>query len=169
VASDQQQAAHLLCERLAAIGASSVALVRGPEHVSTHRIRAKVVHQHFKVVVDCEGPAQRETGRLAWSQQIAGRQIDAVVCTNNFLAIGVLEAMSGGSYLPPVAVFDGIPAMDLLPVPIVTCDQDVHRLAEGAVEMLLKRLKEPGAEVKPVIIPARLTCNPAFGKLSTRR
>lgn len=169
ITSDQQQASNLLCDRLASIGVSSVGLVCGPRHVFTHRVRAETVRERFKVVVDHEGPAQRETGRLAWTQEIAGSRADAVVCTNNFLAQGVLEAMSAGSWAPPVAMFDGIPAMDLLPVPIVSCFQDVNRLAEGAVEMLLKQLEDSAAAVKPMVVPMQVTWNKAFDKLAQRR
>jgi LacI family transcriptional regulator len=168
ITSDQEQAVRLLCDKLAMIGVSSVALVSGPRHVFTHRVRSEAVQQRFKVMIDHEGPAQRETGRLAWTQEIAGSRADAVVCTNNFLAQGVLEAMSAGNWMPPVAMFDGIPAMDLLPVPIVSCFQDVHALADGAVDMLLTQLDAPGT-VKPIVVPMQVTWNKAFDKVLLSR
>ena len=65
-------------------------------------------------------------------------------------------------------MFDGIPAMDLLPVPIVACFQDVHRLAETAVDMLLKQFEAPAAIVKPIVVPVQVTWNKAFDKLGAK-
>lgn len=163
IATDQRQASELLCTELLDIGVKTVALVRGPEHVFTHRMRAQAVRGCFDVVLDFEGPAQHETGRSAW-QALAGKEVDAVVCTNNFLGIGAIEAMSGSKRLPPVGCFDEIPLMDLLPMPIACSMQDVPSLANAAVQMMLQLLAGE-VSISPLSLPAHILTNKAFDAL----
>lgn len=160
ITSDQEQAARLLCDELLRVGVKRVALARGPDHVFTHRLRADAVRKRFDVVADQEGPAQLETGRAAW-RQARDKHVDAVVCTNNFLGLGVIEAMAGAAKQPRIACFDEIPLMNLLPIPLVCCIQDVPRLAEGAVELLLKQLDGKN-HLQPIIVPAKVIANQAF-------
>ena len=162
ITTDQQQAAELLCRQLEKIHVRRVALVRGPEHVFTHRLRAEAVRGRFKVVCEQEGPAQRETGRLGW---LAAREkkVDAVVCTNNFLGQGVIEAMAEESHQPPGACFDEMPVIQLLGMPVVCCIQDVPQLAGGAVKLLLQNL-EGNKLAEGIIVPAKVTWNKAFAQ-----
>lgn len=164
VTSDQQQASTLLCNELAKIGAQRVALVRGPGHVYTHRLRGEVVKGRFTVVVDHVGAAQRETGREAW-KEIAAASPDAIVCTNNFLGQGVIEAMAEAGARLPVACFDEISLMHLLDLPIVCCVQDVPEIAEKAVAMLLEQLAG-GEGIEQQTVPARMLANSAFRELT---
>ncbi len=161
ITSDQKQATDLLYTHLKRTGVKKVALVRGPDHVYTHRMRAGEIRSRFDVVQEYEGPAQRDTGRVAWAQ-LGARVVDAVICTNNFLGQGVIEAMAGGNYRPSIGCFDELALMDLLPIPIVCSVQDVKRIAEGAVEMLLRQID--GQTVPPMVIPAIATWNRAFQK-----
>ncbi len=166
VSTDQQQAATLLCRELERIGARRVALVRGPEHVSTHRMRGEAVKRHFDVLVDHVGAAQLETGHAAWSE-IARTSPDAIVCTNNFLGQGLMEAMAQSNSRLPIGCFDEITALDLLSVPLVSCVQNVPLMAERAVEMLLCQLqgRKLPAEQK---ISAQVVSNREFKALFPR-
>lgn len=168
VTTDQHQASALLCDEVARIGANTVALVRGPGHVFTHRIRGEVVKGRFAVVADHEGPAQPETGREAWPA-IAAAGPDAIICTNNFLGQGVIEAMAESDCRLPIACFDEIPLMELLGgLPVVTCVQDVSRIAESAVEMLLAQIAGAESPTRQTV-PARITANAAFRTLCAAR
>lgn len=160
VTSDQAQAATLLCNELERAGVVSVGLVSGPQHVITHRQRAQAVRSRFKVVCEHEGPAQQQTGRSAWDDPSL-RSADAVVCTNNFLGLGLMEAMNFSEKLPVVACFDELPSRHLLPLPIVCCVQDVPTLSLKAVEMLLSQLQKK-SKVLPVSVPVRLVSNSRF-------
>jgi len=61
--------------------------------------------------------------------------------------------------------------MDLLPVPIVMVNQDIPRLAEAAVDQLLRqtrwRLGHPLDQ--PVVLPATRVTNIAFDRLVQQR
>ena len=166
VTSDQEQAADALAGQLRRAGVKRIALVSGPQVIFTHHHRAGRVAQHFEVVARHEGRAQVETGRDAAHAFARGPAFDAVVCTNNFIGQGYVESMERREDAPVVGVFDEVPMMQLLPVPIVCCVQDVARLAEACVNLLLPQLRgERGAsQLEPVTAPTSVVTNPAFDR-----
>ena len=161
VASDQEQASNLLCDTLERAGVRRVALVAGPQDIVTHRERAEVTSRRFEVIARHEGPAQQETGRQAFIKFL-GLQPDAIICTNNFLGQGVIDAMEEIEAPPIIGCFDEIPMAHLLPVPIVCSVQDIPSLAEGCVQQLLPQLKGEAKRIEPIILPARAVTNRAF-------
>jgi LacI family transcriptional regulator len=168
VYSDQDQSAGILCDVLERVGVRKVGLVAGPQHVVTHRRRAEIVSERFTVVGACEGPAQRETGRRAWIQFLH-EQPQAIVCTNNFLGQGVIDGMADAGQEPPIiGVFDEIPMMHLLPIPIVASVQDVAMLAEGCVQQLLPQLRGEPGKGEPIVLEARAVANAKFQELIGR-
>jgi LacI family transcriptional regulator len=166
VASDQDQSARLLCDTLKEAGVEQVGLVSGPAEISTHRRRAEIFAECFEVIGRHEGPAQLETGREAYAALVK-LSPPAFVCTNNFLAQGVLEALASArpAVMPVIGCMDEIPLMHLLPVPIVCSNQDVPRLAEGCVAQLMPLLRGEKARPEPIILQARAVTNPAFESL----
>lgn len=169
VASDEEQLAGLLCDTLGRALVRHVAIVSGPHSVVTHRRRSELVSKCFQVVATHEGPAQPETGRQAFIKFIAGAESldgpppDAIVCTNNFLGIGVLDAIATIENPPVIACFDEIPMMHLLPLPIVCSIQDVPMLAEACVNQLIPQLeRDATVKLQPVLLPARAVTNRAF-------
>ena len=100
--------ADILCDALEAVGVERVVLVCGPDRVVTHRRRGEVVGERFTLVSRHEGPASKATGREAFAQfapMLA--RVQAVVCTNNFLAQGVavVAAITAGFAVYGAAVW----------------------------------------------------------------
>jgi LacI family transcriptional regulator len=166
VTSDQAQAADALAGQLRRAGVRRIALASGPGVIFTHHHRVESVAPHFEVVARHEGAAQVETGRDAARAFARGPPFDAVVCTNNFIGQGYLESVELRGDGAIVGVFDAIPMMRLLPVPIVCCVQDVARLAEACVNQLLPQLRgERGAEqLEPITAQTNVVTNPAFDR-----
>ncbi len=135
VSSDHQLIANNLCDTLEDAGVRNIAIVCGPHYIFTHRSRCEAVSRRFNVLGIHEDRAQRETGRAAWHRFLP-LQPDAIVCTNNFLAMGVMEEMRDPQTAPILAAFDEIPMMHLLPIPLVGIRQDVHQLARQCVNQL---------------------------------
>src|SRR5690606_26536907 len=106
-------------------------------------------------------PAQRDTGREALKR--LGRRAPAIICTNNFLGQGVIDAIDPADEPPILGCFDEIPMMHLLPIPIACSNQDVPMLAEACVDQLLPQLRgTASAGTAPTILPARIITNRAF-------
>jgi LacI family transcriptional regulator len=163
VASDQDQIASILCDKLDDAGVKQIALLCGPQHVITHRRRCEILSQRFEVLSRFEGAAQKATGRAAFRQftEVLSR-VQAIVCTNNFLAQGVVESLGQIEHPPIVGVFDEIPMMQLLRVPIVCSMQDIPALAEGCVAQILKLMEGGEQAIEPILLPAKVVTNKAF-------
>jgi DNA-binding LacI/PurR family transcriptional regulator len=167
VASDQDQMSNILCDALDQAGVKKIALLCGPQHIVTHRRRCEVLASRFDVLARHEGPAQKATGREAFEQKFASvmDKVQAVVCTNNFLAQGVVDLMSDIENPPIVGVFDEITMFDLLRIPIVCSMQDIPALAEGCVTQILKLLERTSEPVQPILLEARVVTNRAFQRM----
>jgi DNA-binding LacI/PurR family transcriptional regulator len=162
VSTDQDQSTHALCDTLERDRIRKVALVAGPSHIHTHRRRAEIIAQRFDLVARHEGPAQMETGRQAFVKFLGLPQPQAVVCTNNHLAIGFMDSIESIDRPPVIGIFDEVPLMHLLPLPIVCSMQDVPMLADGCVRLLLAQLQGQQKQVEPVVLQARVVTNRAF-------
>lgn len=161
VASDQDQAANILCDTLQRAGIERIAVVCGPRHVITHGRRCELVSRRFDVIGLHEGPAQKETGRQAFIKFLSLAP-EAIVCTNNFLGQGVIDAIAQIDNPPIIGCFDEIPMMHLLPIPIVCSVQDVTMLADGCVRQLLPQLAGRPEEVHPMTLPVMAQSNREF-------
>jgi len=161
VACDQTQSARLLCDTLYKSGIRRVGIVSGHMHVMTHARRATSARECFEVVLHHEGPARPDTGREAVAKLMPLRP-DAIVCTNNALALGLIDALVQIDNPPVIGVFDEVPMMHVLPIPIVCAVQDVNALAEGCVTQLLPLLRGDGKGLQPMILPGHAATNRAF-------
>jgi LacI family transcriptional regulator len=169
VTSDQEQSSQILCDTLARAGVKRIALVTGPLSVFTHRRRADALAERFEIIASHEGPAQKETGHQAFIKFLT-LQPDAIVCTNNFLAAGLIECSAEVNRPAPIGVYDEVASMHLLPIPMVVSLQDIPKLAEGCVTLLMKQLEEgPEAKIEPIVLEARAVTNRAFQELYEAR
>jgi LacI family transcriptional regulator len=166
VSTDQHQAVDLLCDTLERARVRRIALVSGPSHITTHHERAQRIAARFEVIASHDGPAQLETGQQAFVKFL-GAAPDAVVCTNNFLAQGMIDAIGELDHRFVIACFDELPMMHLLPLPIVSSLQDVPLLAATSVSQLLQQLQDkPKTNIAPVLLPSRMVTNRAFQRMA---
>ncbi len=168
VACDQLQSAKDLCKTLHDVGIRKVAVVTGPSHVTTHNRRASTAAECFEIVAQHEGPARPETGRDA-APKLMLHHPEAIVCTNNALALGLIDSLVQIENPPVIGVFDEVPMMHVLPIPIVCAVQDVNALAEGCVAQLLPLLGGDPKPAQPMIIPSQSATNRAFEAWSANK
>lgn len=164
VATDQEQAGQILCQTLKRVGVKKVAIATGPQHVYTHRQRHDCIAREFQVIAEHSGPAQKDTGRQAFIQFLT-TQPDAIICTNNFLGQGLIDAIMQVDHPLVIGCFDEIPMMHLLPLPIVCSVQDVPMLADACAAELLRQLNGAAPQERPTLLPAEAMTNPAFQQL----
>jgi DNA-binding LacI/PurR family transcriptional regulator len=84
----------------------------------------------------------------------------AIFAVNNLTTIGVLGALRERDLAVPrqlsVVGFDDIPTGELLEPPLTVVQQPTYRVGARAADLLIRRLREPAAPVKEVVLSARL-------------
>jgi LacI family transcriptional regulator len=97
----------------------------------------------------------------------AGQLPDAVVCANDQMAIGVLQALSGAGIGVPddVAVvgFDDIFPGSLCDPPLTTVHQPMRLLGARACTRLLDRIARPSLRPKVEMLPTELVLRSSCG------
>jgi LacI family transcriptional regulator len=97
----------------------------------------------------------------------AGQLPDAVVCANDQMAIGVLQALSAGGIRVPADVavvgFDDIFPASLCDPPLTTVHQPMRLLGARACTRLLDRIARPSLRQKVELLPTELVLRSSCG------
>ena len=103
---------------------------------------------------------------LADGERMAGRLLaqsprpDAVICANNYLALGCVEAIhAAGLHIPAdigVMTFDDYPFSQQTSPPLTTVDIDVRDMGSQAADLLLSVMRHPNKQVQMYITTSNL-------------
>ena len=104
----------------------------------------------------------RETAGLTMTRELLDLPDppSAIFAVNNLTTIGVLGALRERRIEVPadmsVVGFDDLPTAELLHPPLTVVEQPTYRVGARAADLLIRRLREPDAAVKEVVLAARL-------------
>ncbi len=108
-----------------------------------------------------------EAGTAAMRELIGnGLRRGTVVCGFDVIAVGAIQAaLEAGLRVPEdvrVTGYDDIEMLDYLNVPLTTMRQDVYRMGQEGVRMLLRRIEEPNGPLAQIrldceLVPRRST------------
>ena len=155
VCCDQAEGERWLVNRLVEAGHESFGLISGPEDssVSMERTQGAVERLHeldVKSVTVVPGDYSYESGAsgLLELKNKLGKLPDAVVCANDVMAIGCMDAARYrlGVKVPDdlsVVGFDGVGPAQWQSYDLTTVRQPVRRMTEAAVSMILERVEQP--------------------------
>ena len=155
VCCDQTEGERWLVNCLVEAGHKSFGLISGPEDsaVSVERTQGaleRLKELNIKSVTTVPGDYSYESGAngLLELQTILGELPDAVLCANDIMAIGCMDAARYklGVKVPEdisVVGFDGVDAAKWQSYDLTTVRQPVRRMAEAAVSMILERVEQP--------------------------
>jgi len=175
VAVDNATAAHEAVSRLIDLGHRRIAIVGGPKGVSTADER---LAGYRRALRDHRLPINPELIRHANLRESGGRAEmpallglaeppTAIFAVNNLTALGVLRALRDrGVDIPgrmSVVAFDDLPIGDLLDPPLTVVQQPTHQIGATAAELLLRRIGDPAASVREVLLSARLVVRGSIG------
>jgi LacI family transcriptional regulator len=131
-------------------------------------------HPEVELCGVSEGTFSTESGRRAIETILSSRPArlpDAIVCANDQMAIGAIQALAGERLVAPddlaVVGFDGIYPEALLHPPLTTVRQPIRALGERACARLLERIDDPGQKPRvemlttELVIRASCGCKPA--------
>ncbi len=155
VCCDQTEGERWLVDRLVEAGHASFGLISGPEDsaVSTERTQGaleRLEELDIKSATVVPGDYSYESGAngLLELKRKLGKLPDAVVCANDIMAIGCMDAARYrlGVKVPEdlsVVGFDGVGPAQWESYDLTTVRQPVRRMTEAAVSMILERVEEP--------------------------
>ena len=155
VCCDQAEGERSLVNGLVAAGHKSFGLISGPEDsaVSVERTQGaleRLTELNIKSVTVVPGDYSYESGVAGLLDLKArmGKLPDAIICANDVMAIGCLDAARHqlGVKVPEdlsVVGFDGVGPAQWQSYDLTTVRQPVRRMTEAAVSMILERIEHP--------------------------
>lgn len=160
VCCDQVEGERLLVDRLIRAGHKRFGIIKGPADsaVSVQRVDEALNRLALAGLTDvtlASGDFDYESGKRALHELVArgGGAPDAVICANDMMALGCLDAarFELGLQVPEdlsVVGFDGLSQASWASYRLVTIRQPVRAMVEAAVAMLMARIEDPalGAE-----------------------
>jgi len=155
VCCDQAEGERWLVDRLVAAGHRSFGVISGPEDsaVSVERTqgaleRLKELDVESVTVVPGDYSYESGANGLLELKSRLRKLPDAVVCANDVMAIGCIDAARyrSGIKVPEdlsVVGFDGVGPAQWESYDLTTVRQPVGRMTEAAVSMILERVEQP--------------------------
>jgi LacI family transcriptional regulator len=173
VRADAEGGAYELGKLLASLGHEHMAVITGPEYVPTATDRAA----GFMKAVDEEGlPAPTvvhgdfslESGHdMTLELMKQEPRPTAIFAANNFLAIGTQHALEElGLRIPEDVALVGLDDLppDMVTFPFLTvAAQPAEEIGRQAVDLLLKRIKDPDGGPEEILLPTELTIRRSSG------
>jgi len=126
-------------------------------------------HPGVEIVGSYSGRFSVQSGEEAGEKLLADRSAlpDAVICANDQMAIGVLQALAGGGVRVPeelsVTGFDDIFPGSLFEPALTTVHQPMRLLGERACARLLDRIARPDLPTQVELLPTDLVLRKSCG------
>ena len=152
VCCDSIAGERLLVDRLVAAGHRRFGIIAGPadSFVGNQRVEGATerLRHHGIDPRIVPGGFDHDSGAAGLAALMAGEPPDAVICANDLMALGAVDAARDtfGLSLPgdlSVVGFDGVAPAGWPPYRLTTIRQPVRRMTGAAVTMLLERVETP--------------------------
>ncbi|MBE9525152.1 MAG: LacI family DNA-binding transcriptional regulator [Chloroflexi bacterium] len=177
VRSDSEQGAYLITEHLLSLGHQRIAMLSGPQNISTSIDRVGGYRRAFHdtgLSISAEhifwGEYTQESGyKMAQQMLTELPDITALVTANNFIAIGAMKLLYERKIRVPedialVTVDDIPPAFTVAPFFTVAI-QAALEMGKQAAQLLLNRLSGAmDAPCQEIILPVQMTIRASSGE-----
>lgn len=169
VRADSEDGAYRLTEHLLSLGHRQIAMLTGPQTVSTAVDRA---NGYRRAMTDARLPDS--ASQIQWGEftqdsgyAMANRALDAsppptaLFAANNFIAIGVLHALrEKGLHVPDdiaLVTVDDTPQTFLIDPFLTIVSQPAREMGQQAAQLLLDRLNDAvDAEYRHIVLPTEM-------------
>jgi DNA-binding LacI/PurR family transcriptional regulator len=175
VVVDNESAAHAAVTHLVRLGHRRIAIIGGPRDADTARDRHRGYERAMQEArlpireeLVCEGDF-REAAGLVMTRRLLdlADPPSAIFSVNNLTTIGVLGALRERGVPVPASVsivgFDDIPTGELLEPPLTVIQQPTYQVGAQAAQLLVRRVREPEAPIKEVVLAATLVVRGSTG------
>lgn len=144
----------MLVERLHHAGHRCFGLITGPadSYVSQQRVdgarRQLAAFGHDVLIFNGQFDYGSGARGLAELRQLSNGRLDALICANDLMAIGAIDAARADLSLEvpeqlSIVGFDGVAPAEWKSYRVSTIRQPVRRMTEATVAMLLERIEDP--------------------------
>ncbi len=178
VRSDGITGARHLVEHLLNLGHRHIAIVMGPEHVSTSDERfegfCQALQEHGLSVepnlVKLGSYKQDTSDQIVSELLLARPRPTAIFAFNNLMAVGVLKALrEAGLGVPEdmaLVCFDDIPHASLIYPFLTVCAQDANKMGVVSAELLIDRIqgKAHPRKFREIILDTQLIVRKSCGQ-----
>jgi LacI family transcriptional regulator len=181
VRADSEQGAYQLVRHLLNLGHTRIAVLSGPQTVSTAVDRVTGYRRAMAEAgldVDPElvyhGQFNQESGYEMTQQALtAAPRPTALFAANNFIAIGAFRALRDAGLQVPKDIsmvsFDDLPTAMIMDPFLTTTSHPAYEMGQKATELLLARLASEGSEEpQEIVLPTQIivrksSCPPPTG------
>jgi DNA-binding LacI/PurR family transcriptional regulator len=170
VRADSEGGAYQLTRHLIEQGHRRIAIVTGPQHVSTASDRVAGYRRALEEAGLKVEKSQIYWGKFAQSHGYEATQLvlkssprpTALVTGNNFIAVGAMHALRGSGIQVPqgmaVVTFDDFPAGLTIDPFLTTAVQPAYEMGYRATQLLLARLLEKITDpCQEIVFPVEIT------------
>jgi LacI family transcriptional regulator len=178
VRGDSEGGAYALTRHLLELGHKRIAVISGPEHVSTAIDRVAGYQRALEEagLGDAQqvywGPYEQESGSELMRQALsANPRPTAIFACNNFIAIGVMRALQAEGIRVPenmsVVAFDDLPEAITIDPFFTVAAQPAYEMGQQATRLLLSRLLDhDSSEPQDIVLPIEIIVRKSSGKPS---
>ncbi|WP_313407869.1 LacI family DNA-binding transcriptional regulator [Aeromicrobium sp.] len=165
---DNRGGARLAVEHLVARGRTRIACITGPQDMASGRDRLA----GYRDAIEAAGlPFEQDLVEPGDFSDAAGASgaaalvdrradLDAIFAANDVMALGALRELSGRGIGVPEDValvgFDGSAAAAASSPVLTTVNQPLGDLGRSLVEVLARRIEDPGTESRSIVLPVEL-------------
>jgi LacI family transcriptional regulator len=176
VVPDEEGGARLAIDHLLTVGRRRIAVITGPEHHHSARVRARAtVARLAEAGVELITPPLHGEWSEAWGRQgtglllARGLDVDAVACGSDQIARGAADALrEAGRKVPQDVALVGFDNWDVIALasrpPLTSIDMDLEGIGRAAAELLLQAIDgdpRPGVHRHPAKLVIRESTVPA--------
>ncbi len=176
VRGDSEQGGYQLARYLAQLGHTRIAIISGPQHVSTtvdrlagyHRAMVETGLNTNSNLVYYGQFTQNSGYQLAKEALAAKPRPTAIFAGNNFIAIGAFRALQEAGLRVPddisMVTFDDLHDMLAMEPFLTVVSQPAYQMGQQATEVLLARLAGEGpAESQEYVLPVQMIIRKSSG------
>jgi LacI family transcriptional regulator len=177
VYGDSRRGARLLIDHLIAVGHRRIALVNGPSTISSAQDRAEGYRESLAahgLPLDeglmFQGDFKQASGvRLAKLALACDPPPTAIFAANNFIALGVLQALHEASLRVPedmaVVCIDDLPYLSALDPLLTVAAQPAYEMGAAAARLLVERLTTQWTgKAREIVLPPQLIIRRSCGQ-----
>lgn len=163
VYSDYVKGGKLMAQYLLAEGCGKIGMISGPQTIESAVQRRKgfldEIDNQVEILWEVENPFSVTLCPEA-VENLRRKDVSVIVAGNDMIAIGAIKSLNQNNISVPEAVsvvgFDDIPWSDIIQPPLTTMRQPISELGKEAVSLLLRRIDNPQASKRSVILDVEL-------------